>query len=157
MPRPSSKVLTDKNGPDLAPEDAKVKLQLVKPEKPARGPKPIPVMSKAETKAQVTSFKEALKKAREPLTEREGNLAAATKALAVHDKEAEALVTAYTKAQAALEKAHAKEVAAKDKARKALLKAEEAAKFSVDKAAAQFAKGESKINAQIAALSPAKE
>lgn len=153
MPRPSSKVLNDPSAPDLSPEDATVTpLKLVRP--PSRGPRVIPPMSKGETRAQIQSFKEALKKAREPLVEREGRLREASKALGDHDKGTEAVTATHVKAQATAEKIYAKEIAARDKLRKALLKATEAAQASVTKASEQFAKGESKINAQIKGLMP---
>ena len=154
MPRPSSKVMTDPKGPDLSAEDADPKpLKLVIGNKGApRGPKVLPPLSKAETKAQVLAFKEALKKAREPLVLREGALRMATNALAAHDKDVQTAEAIYSKAQTAAEKVYAKHVVAQNKARKTLLKAQETAQFSVNKAAEQYAKGEAKINAQIEAL-----
>jgi hypothetical protein len=145
--------MSDTSTPDVQPEEpSNVKpLRVVKADKPT--PPPGPKINVAEQKR---ALKEALAKAREPLTEREGKQKDADKALLTHDREVEVITKARIKEVAAADKAYAKTVAEKDKARKALVKAAEAAKFSADKAREQFAKGEAKINERIAALSPPK-
>ena len=148
MPRPSSKVMSDTSAPDVLPEEP----SNVKPLRVVKNDKPKAEAPKVNVGEQKKALKEALAKAREPLTEREGKQKDAEKALATHDREVEALTKQRIKEQAATEKLYAKSVAEKDKARKALVKAAEAAKFSADKAREQFAKGEAKINERLAAL-----